>query len=91
MLHEEFSSELFIKRTKDIIKQYLEKCSTDSDSFYDITLSINCLYGLLMMPAKKYYDTLPNDEAHSYLKQKGFDETEISVTSKLINDLTPKM
>ena len=85
MLHEKFSSELFIKRTKKIMNQYLEKCSKDPDIFYDITLSINCLYGLLMMPAQKYYKKLPNDEVHSYLKRKGIDETEISVTSKLIN------
>ena len=91
MLHEKFSSELFIKRTKEIMNQYLEKCSTDPDIFYDITLSINCLYGLLMMPAKKYYKKLPDDEVHSYLKQKGIDETEISVTSKLINGNKPQL
>ncbi len=86
MITEKFSSGLFINRTKEIIKQYSEKFSTDPNTFYDITLSINCLYGLLMMPSKKYINKLSKEEAVSYLLKNKIDCSQIKVNAKKLNN-----
>jgi hypothetical protein len=84
LIPEKFSSDLFITRTKEIIKQYSDKFSSDPNTFYDITLGINCLYGLLMMPLKKY--KLSEEEATSYLSKNMIDCSQIKVNAKTLND-----
>jgi len=83
MLHEQFSANMFIKRTKKIIEQYKEKLSSCEDDYYDVTLSINCLYGLLMMAYKKNQNTISKKEARIYLTENGINENEIGYESKL--------
>ena len=71
----------FIVRTRELIRQYeehvistLERDSRDSEC-YDMTLLINCFYGLLMMPSKLNYNKLKKyDDAEQFLKEKGFDD-----------------
>ena len=56
-LSENYARE-FISRTETILSQYNEIVATKLESehreseFYDVSLFINCLYGLLMMPSK---------------------------------------
>ena len=69
----------FINRTEKILEQYttsvgpkLQSENKESE-YYDVTLFINCLYGLLMMPSKLYYDNLKeaskNKTANEFLKE----------------------
>jgi len=44
------TEEIFIQRTWEIIKQYRENKSKLSSDYYDVTLFINCLLGLVIMP-----------------------------------------
>lgn len=44
----------FIKRTKSIIHQY-EDFSSENKERYEVTLKINCLFGLLIIPKTAYY------------------------------------
>ena len=56
-LSENYARE-FISRTESILSQYNEIVATKLEAehreseFYDVSLFINCLYGLLMMPSK---------------------------------------
>lgn len=88
MMHEDFSFDLFIERTKKILDQYLEKYSEKPEACFDITLSINCLYGLLMMPLKKLFNTISEEEVCSYLEKNKIEKTQITVESKHKNDNT---
>jgi hypothetical protein len=90
MIVEKFSSDLFIKRTKEIIKQYSDKFSSELDKYYDVTLSINCLYGLLMMPSKKYFDQISEEEAVSYLPKRDIDNLLIKVSAKDLKNNTDR-
>lgn len=80
-MHEKFSSDLFIDRTIKIIEQYSEAFSTNPENRYDITLSINCLYGLLMMPLKKYFKNISEKEVKLYLNENNIDDNQIYVNA----------
>jgi len=50
----------FITRTKEIIKQY-ESVQVPQKEKYEVTLLINCLVGLLIVPQQKWYKVLPTE------------------------------
>ena len=50
----------FVKRTKTIIEQY-EKFHIDKNEKYEVTLFINCLVGLLIIPKEYWFDSLPTE------------------------------
>ncbi|GHV77926.1 hypothetical protein AGMMS49942_27470 [Spirochaetia bacterium] len=85
MLHEEFSYELFRERTKKLLEQYnnIIKQTTPLEDWYDVTLSVNCLYGLLMVVSEKYRGHLPEDDAVEYLRSNGIDENKIKISAVL--------
>jgi len=47
----------FIKRTIEIIQSY----NSIKGEKYEVTLLINCLTGLLVLPREKYYAQIPDD------------------------------
>lgn len=50
----------FVQRTIEIIKQY-EKFQIDKKEKFEVTLFINCLVGLLILPQQYWFDNLPTD------------------------------
>lgn len=71
----------FISRTETILSQYNEIVATKLESehreseFYDVSLFINCLYGLLMMPSKLNKSVLKKYEnAKDFLSKNGFSD-----------------
>ena len=48
----------FIQRTKKIIEQY-EKFAIDKNEKYEVTLLLNCLVGLLILPQQHWFKKLP--------------------------------
>ena len=78
----------FISRTETILSQYNEIVATKLESehreseFYDVSLFINCLYGLLMMPSKLNKSVLKKYEnAKDFLSKNGFSDA-ISFTAE---------
>lgn len=71
----------FISRTETILSQYNEIVATKLEAehreseFYDVSLFINCLYGLLMMPSKLNKSVLEKYEnATDFLSEHGFSD-----------------
>ena len=56
-LNQEFD---FITRTKKIIEQY-DSFKIDEKDKFEVTLLLNCLIGLLILPQQYWYDSLPTD------------------------------
>lgn len=56
-LHQEFD---FVERTKKIIEQYDSLTIPEKDKF-EVTLLLNCLVGLLILPQQNWYDNLPSE------------------------------
>jgi len=56
-LNQEFD---FITRTKKIIEQY-DSFKIDEKDKFEVTLLLNCLVGLLILPQQNWYDSLPTD------------------------------
>lgn len=54
----------FINRTKEIVKQYdslvVKNREMRKEEKYDVTLFINCLVGLLILPEQHWFKNLPN-------------------------------
>ena len=50
----------FINRTKTIIEQY-EKFQIAEKEKFEITLFLNCLVGLLILPQQHWFDSLPTE------------------------------
>lgn len=50
----------FIERTKLIIKQYDDFQIGEKDKF-EVTLFLNCLVGLLVLPQQHWFDNLPTE------------------------------
>lgn len=48
----------FINRTKKIIEQY-EKNNLPKEDRFEVTLFLNCLVGLLILPQQHWFDNLP--------------------------------
>lgn len=48
----------FVKRTKDIIEQY-DAFQIDKKIKYEVTLLLNCLIGLLILPQQRLFNELP--------------------------------
>lgn len=48
----------FIERTQKILKQYQE-LSIDEKNKYEVTLFVNCLVGLLIVPQQEWFNDLP--------------------------------
>ncbi len=86
----------FIARTRKLLQQYdeivvnkLENEQKDKE-IYNITLLINCFYGLLMMPAKLNRNLLPTDvTADNMLQEKHFSDV-IKFTTAPQTDLSFK-
>ena len=49
----------FAKRTSKIIEQYKQHIPRGSENF-EVTLLVNCLVGLLILPQQKRYDLIPD-------------------------------
>lgn len=53
----------FIERTRTIIEQYDSiDTSQISKEKYEVTLFINCLMGLIVLPQQVWFDKVPNDD-----------------------------
>jgi hypothetical protein len=50
----------FIERTKKILFQYRNNFSNDEK--YEVTLLMNCLLGLIILPQQHWYEQLPEEE-----------------------------
>ncbi len=69
-LQQEFD---FIDRTKAIIKQY-DSLEPD-DKKFEVTLFINCLFGLLILPQQHWFNMLPEELLNT--EKWGIDEGDI--------------
>lgn len=69
----------FINRTKTIIEQY-EKLEIDKGDKFEVTLLLNCLVGLLILPQQNWFNSLPHDLVSQ--KEWGIDEKHISTIKK---------
>lgn len=49
----------FIKRTQKVLKQYQE-LNIDEKNKFEVTLLVNCLVGLLIVPKEEWYEDLPD-------------------------------
>ena len=67
----------FIDRTKQIIKQYDNLTPSTGEEKYEVTLLLNCLVGLLILPQQEWFGHLPTEITTS--NDWGIDETEIEV------------
>jgi len=67
----------FVDRTKQIIKQYDNGIIPAEKEKYEVTLFLNCLVGLLILPQQKWYDDLPTNITTS--NDWGIDEAEIKI------------
>lgn len=53
----------FVTRTKSIIEQYNNiNFSETSDEKYEITLCMNCMLGLVVIPQQVWFDKVPNTD-----------------------------
>jgi len=50
----------FVNRTKTIIEQY-DKLELAKAEKFEVTLLLNCLVGLLILPQQNWFDSLPTD------------------------------
>ncbi|MDR0834651.1 MAG: hypothetical protein LBN93_10805 [Candidatus Symbiothrix sp.] len=50
----------FVCRTRTIIEQY-DRLQIDEKEKFEVTLFINCLVGLLIIPQQHWYDNLPTE------------------------------
>jgi hypothetical protein len=48
----------FVKRTKEILKQY-DNYQIEKSTKYEVTLLLNCCVGLLLLPQERVFDELP--------------------------------
>jgi hypothetical protein len=72
MEHEEFTPEEFRKRTWKILEQYEKAYKASPETFYDVTLAVNCLFGLLIEPTEEFWKNLPTEKkAITFFKDKG--------------------
>jgi len=80
----------FIERTLAVIAQY-EQCELKSDK-YEVTLFVNCLTGLLLLPKEKgLLHYLPNENI-TFLTSLGIDILHIKYTEiKTIKDLATQL
>ena len=94
-LKENYAKE-FIVLTRKLIQQYedivipvLEAKKKDNEC-YDITLLINCFYGLLMMPSKMNWNTLKKyGSAKEVLEKNNFNKNQIiTFKTNSTNDLS---
>ncbi len=69
----------FINRTKAIIEQY-EKLELSKTEKFEVTLLLNCLVGLLILPQQNWFNSLPTDLVTQ--KEWGIDEKHISTIKK---------
>jgi len=67
----------FVDRTKQIIEQYDNGIIPTEKEKYEVTLFLNCLVGLLILPQQKWYDDLPTNITTS--NDWGIDEAEIKI------------
>ena len=82
---DKMTSEMFIERTKELLKQYnsfYENGKISDENYFNITLLINCLYGLLMMPSKKNYGILKKDTRKANELEKSIPGLTITATSE---------
>jgi hypothetical protein len=84
MMTKPFTSSVFIERTLKLVEWYKKLADTiEKNDFYDVTLLVNCLYGLLMVALKKQYNnTTDTIDADTYLKQQGITKG-IAITTTL--------
>lgn len=74
----------FIERTKSILEQY-DSFQIPKKERYEITLFLNCLTGLLVLPQQKWNEFLPTDIINE--KEWGIKPNHISVIKdKKLND-----
>ncbi len=66
----------FIYRTKVIIEQY-DKLKLSKSEKFEVTLLLNCLVGLLILPQQNWFNSLPTDLVTQ--KEWGIDQQHISV------------
>ena len=69
----------FINRTKTIIQQY-DRFQIVETEKYEVTLLINCLIGLLILPQQHWFDNLPTQEVSQ--KEWGINPKHISTIKK---------
>lgn len=74
----------FINRTKEIIKQYdslvVKNKGIKKDEKYEVTLFINCLVGLLILPEQKWFKRLPLEAISE--KEWGISESQVMFIKK---------
>lgn len=69
----------FINRTKTIIEQY-DNFQIAEKEKYEVTLLLNCLVGLLILPQQHWFETLPTELVSK--KEWGIDQNHISTIKK---------
>jgi hypothetical protein len=69
----------FVKRTKEIIQQYDNVVVPDKER-YEVTLLLNCMVGLLILPQQKWLNNLPSDVITE--KKWGIDSNKIDILSQ---------
>lgn len=65
----------FVNRTKAIIEQY-DKLELSKAEKFEVTLLLNCLVGLLILPQQHWFDNLPTDLISQ--KEWGINEKDVS-------------
>lgn len=76
----------FPKRTIDIIERYSSK------EKYDVTLLLNCLLALLVLPKEKFYDNIPEEIPHDWgLKKENIQKVQCRVCGYKIKNIVTNM
>jgi len=80
----------FFKRSIEILSQYENIKSDLGDDYHDVTLTINCFFGIIILPKANWYDELGlytlNIDANDGIKI----ERKIGVTSNEVNSINLK-
>jgi len=78
----------FFNRTIDIVNQYGKNRMVYKEKYYDTTLFINCLFGMVIMPKANWYNklskvTIPKKSIQGVKILKGKAESEVNLKELL--------
>lgn len=59
----------FIQRTNVIIRQYKSQENYLGEKYYDVTLNLNCMLGLVVLPREAHINKLPNTNVPDIVQQ----------------------
>jgi len=74
---EQYMMKDFYDRTFSILDQYNENKENLGGNFYEVTLLINCLFGIIIMPRTQWFDKLKDEKFGKNISKITLTENEI--------------